>query len=89
MALFDYITNEHIAFEWAAGKVEFYLEETEEGTKLKLIETLPLDFTALVPDFTGWFIQMKNVKHVVETGKSAVIDKDEIQTVQAEVKAAY
>ena len=89
MALFDYITNEHIAFEWATGKVEFHLEESDKETKLILTETLPLNFNALVPDFTGWFIQMKNVKSVVETGQAATIDKDEIQMIQSEVKEAY
>ncbi len=89
MALYDYITNEHIAFEWATGKVEFHLEETNEGTKLILTETMPLNFTAIVPDFTGWFIQMTNVKSVVETGQAAKIDKEEIQRIQSEVKAAY
>lgn len=89
MALLDYATNEHIAFEWAAGKVDFHLEETGKGTKLTLTETLPLNFNALVPDFTGWYIQMKNLKSTVETGLPADIDKEEIQSIQKEVEEAF
>lgn len=89
MALLDYSTNEHISYEWTVGKVEFHLEEVEEGTQLTLTETLPLDFPALPQDFTGWFVQIKNVKSVAETGKSATIDKEKIQTIRQEIEAAF
>jgi uncharacterized protein YndB with AHSA1/START domain len=88
MALIDYTTNEHIAYEWATGKVEFQLEKTDNGTKLTLTETLPLNFTALAEDFTGWFVQMKNVKAVSETKKPAKIPQGEIKTVKAEIEEA-
>lgn len=89
MALLDYSTNEHISYEWAVGKIEFHLEEIEDGTELTLTETLPLDFAALPQDFTGWFVQMKNVKSVAETGKPAKIDKEEIQTIRKEIETAF
>lgn len=86
MALLDYSTNEHISYEWAAGKVEFHLEDAAEGTKLILTETLPINFDALAQDFTGWYVQMQNVKSVAETGKPVKVNKEEIQAVRNEVE---
>jgi len=85
MQLFDYKTNEHIAYEWASGKVEFHLEETNEGTALTLKESLPLEFKGLPEDFTGWFVQMKNIKHVSETGDMDKIDRAEIKQVKEDI----
>lgn len=86
MALLDFTTNEEIAFEWTSGKVDFKLEDTDNGTSLTLTETLPLDFKALPQDFTGWYVQMQNVKSVAETGESKKIDKEEIKAVRKEIE---
>ena len=75
-------------FLWASGKVEFYLEDIQEGTKLTLKETLPLDFKALPQDFTGWYVQLKNIKAIVETDRQAKINPDEINEVRAHVEEA-
>lgn len=88
MSLLDYTTDQHIAFEWASGKVEFHLEDIQEGTKLTLKETLPLDFKALPQDFTGWYVQLKNIKAIVETDRQAKINPDEINEVRAHVEEA-
>lgn len=85
MSLLDYTTDQQIAFEWATGKVEFYLEEIKEGTKLTLKETLPLDFNALPQDFTGWYVQMKNIKAIIETGRQEKIDPSETKQVRTQV----
>lgn len=85
MSLFDYATNEHIAYEWATGRVEFHLEEVHNGTKLTLKETLPLDFKALFQDFTGWYIQMKNIKATIESGATAKIEKAEIDEIKSQI----
>lgn len=85
MSLLDYTTDEHIAFEWATGKVEFYLEETKEGTNLTLKETLPIDFKALPQDFTGWYVQLKNIQATIETGSQEKIDPNEIKQVRTQV----
>lgn len=86
MALLDFTTNEAIAFEWSAGKVDFKLEDTDNGTSLTLTETLPIDFTALPQDFTGWYVQMLNVKSVAEDGESKKIDKEEIKAIRKEIE---
>lgn len=86
MSLLDFKTDENIAFEWASGKVEFQLKETEEGTQLILKETLPLDFSAIPQDFTGWFVQMTNIKSVLETNSVADLNKTEIQKVREQIK---
>lgn len=85
MRLLDYATNEHIAYEWATGKVEFHLKETNDGTTLTLKESLPLNFKGLPEDFTGWFVQIKNIQHVLETGGMHKIDRSEIKQVKAEI----
>lgn len=93
MALLDYKTDEHISYEWASGKVSFTLEDTVSGTKLQLKEELPKDFPAIPEDFTGWYVQMTNVKSVSETGKVAKLDKEHIHSVKeairSELKAPY
>lgn len=86
MSLLDFKTDENIAFEWTSGKVEFHLEETEDGTKLILKETLPLDFNAIPQDFTGWFVQMTNIKSVLETNSVADLDKTEIKKVREQIQ---
>lgn len=86
MSLLDFATNEHIAFEWATGKVEFQLEEGHEETCLTLKEALPLDFKAIPQDFTGWYVQMKNIKNVLETGSVDKLDPSEIKKVREQIK---
>ena len=86
MSLVDYKTDDYIAFEWAAGKVEFQLEEASEGTQLILKETLPLSFSAIHEDFTGWDVQMKNIKQVLETGTVGKVDPSEIKKVKETIK---
>lgn len=85
MKLLDYKTEEHISYEWADGKVEFQLSEIDDCTKLVLKEELPLTFNAIAEDFTGWFVQMNNVKSVAETGQPAKIDREEILKVRTEI----
>lgn len=87
MKLLDYKTDEHISYEWAAGKIEFKLEVSEEGTQLVLEEELPADFNAIPEDFTGWYVQMLNVKSVSETGSSAKLNREEIMAVKEEIQA--
>lgn len=86
MQLLDYKTDEHISYEWATGKIEFKLEEVKEGTRLVLEEALPLDFTAVPEDFTGWFVQMQNIQSVAETGSPAQIDRKEILAVKKDIQ---
>lgn len=86
MQLLDYKTDEHISYEWATGKIEFKLEVIAEGTQLVLEETLPADFTAIAEDFTGWFVQMQNIKSVAETGSPAKIDREEIMAVKQDIQ---
>lgn len=85
MKLLDYKTNEHISYEWASGKIEFTLEEVDDGTQLVLSEELPLDFNAIPEDFTGWYVQMNNVKSVAETGASAPINRENIKEVKTDI----
>ena len=87
MKLLDYKTDEHISYEWAAGKIEFKLEVSEEGTQLVLEEELPADFNAIPEDFTGWYVQMLNVKSVSETGSSAKLKPEDIMAVKEEIQA--
>lgn len=86
MQLLDYKTDDHISYEWATGQIKFRLEDATDGTHLILEETLPHDFLAIPEDFTGWFVQMKNIKSVVETGSSATINREEILAVKEEIK---
>ena len=86
MQLLDYQTNDHISYEWATGQIEFKLESATDGTQLILEETLPVDFAAIPEDFTGWFVQMQNIKSVAETGSSATINREEILAVKEEIK---
>src|SRR5699024_1789874 len=86
MSLVDYKTDDYIAFEWAAGKVEFQLEEASEGTRLILKETLPLSFSAIPEDFAGWDVQTKNIKQVLETATVGKVDPSEIKKVKEIIK---
>lgn len=86
MQLLDYKTDDHISYEWATGQIEFKLESATDGTQLILEETLPVDFAAIPEDFTGWFVQMQNIKSVAETGSSATINREEILAVKEEIK---
>lgn len=86
MQLLDYKTNEHISYEWAQGKIEFQLNEVNDETELILIETLPRDFNAIPEDFTGWYVQMTNVKNVAETGSPAKLDREEINRIKEEIR---
>lgn len=86
MQLLDYQTDDHISYEWATGQIEFRLESATDGTQLILEETLPVDFAAIPEDFTGWFVQMQNIKSVAETGSSATINREEILAVKEEIK---
>ena len=86
MQLLDYKTDDHISYEWATGQIEFRLENDTDGTQLILEETLPVDFAAIPEDFTGWFVQMQNIKSVAETGSSATINREEILAVKEEIK---
>ena len=87
MMLLDFKTNEQIAYEWATGKITFELEEVEQGTKLTLHESLPLDFPGIPQDFTGWYVQMKNIKSISETDSVAKLNKTEIKDVREQIKA--
>lgn len=87
MQLLDYKTDDHISYEWATGQIEFRLENATDGTQLILEETLPVDFAAIPEDFTGWFVQMQNIKSVAEKGSSATINREEILAVKEEIKA--
>ena len=86
MKLLDYKTDEHISYEWAAGKIEFHLKEVDDGTVLVLKEELPSNFTAVAEDFTGWYIQMQNIKSVSETGAPAKLNRDEIMAVKVDIQ---
>lgn len=86
MQLLDYKTDDHISYEWATGQIEFRLESATDGTQLILEETLPVDFAAIPEDFTGWFVQMQNIKSVAEKGSSATINREEILAVKEEIK---
>ena len=86
MQLLDYKTDDHISYEWATGQIEFRLENDTDGTQLILEETLPVDFAAIPEDFTGWFVQMQNIKSVAEKGSSATINREEILAVKEEIK---
>lgn len=87
MKLLDYKTDEHISYEWAAGKIEFTLVESNDGTQLVLEEELPTNFNAIPEDFTGWYVQMLNVKSVSETGAPAKLNREEIMAVKEEIQA--
>lgn len=86
MSLLDFTTDQHISFEWATGKVEFQLEEDKDGTRLTLKEILPLNFKAIPQDFTGWYVQMKNIKSVLEIGSVSKSDSSEIKDVREQIK---
>jgi hypothetical protein len=85
MRLLDYQTNDHISYEWAAGKIHFQLDDVEQGTQLILKEALPNDFKAFPEDFTGWYVQMKNVKNTAENGEPIKFDKEEIKEVKKSI----
>jgi len=86
MMLLDFTTDKQITYEWATGKITFELEEVENGTKLTFHETLPLNFEAIPQDFTGWFVQMKNIQSVLETGSAAELEPTEIKEIREQVK---
>ncbi len=87
MKLLDYKTDEHISYEWAAGKIEFKLADSSTGTQLILEEELPVNFTAIAEDFTGWYVQMLNIQSVAETGSPAKMNREEIMQVKKDIQA--
>lgn len=87
MKLLDYKTDDHISYEWAAGKIEFKLADSSTGTQLILEEELPVNFTAIAEDFTGWYVQMLNIQSVAETGSPAKMNREEIMQVKKDIQA--
>lgn len=86
MKLLDYKTDEHISYEWATGHVAFTLEEGHEGTTLTLTEELPREHKAIPEDFTGWYVQMKNVKSIAETRQVASLDRNRVLEVKEKIQ---
>lgn len=82
MRLLDYQTNNHIAYEWGMGEIHFELSDAAEGTELFLKEILPIDAKGIPEDFTGWYVQMKNLKNIAENGKTLKLDHLELKEVK-------
>lgn len=65
----SYEPNNHIAFTWAEGNVDFILEDKGDTITLTFKESLPYTFQAIAKDFTGWYFQIQSVKKLAETGQ--------------------
>ncbi|MCG1010731.1 SRPBCC domain-containing protein [Salinicoccus sp. ID82-1] len=65
-----------IGFTWDVGEVYFTLEPADNETELKLEQRLPFEFGHIAQDFTGWQFQVKNLKHISETGQQATFDDE-------------
>lgn len=86
MKVYELKKDEKIVFEWAGGDVAFQLSDTDEGTLLKLKETLPLSFGTVSQDFTGWYFHMGNIKRISETGEIEEMNKQELEKFEEEVE---
>ncbi len=78
--------NHSISYEWGTGKVTFQLVEHDGKTKLTFTEVLPFTFETVSQDFAGWDFQMKNIKDMVETGKTADMQMEDFQRRKAAIE---
>lgn len=85
MRLLDYQTDHHIAYEWGLGQIHFQLLEATEGTMLVLKEALPVDAKGIAEDFTGWFVQMQNIKNTAENGIALKLNHTELKEVKSDI----
>lgn len=74
MNVISYQNPRHIKFTWDIGTVEFKLEPDGDKTLLTFHEALPHEFGHISKDFTGWYFQMVNVKHLIENGETKPMD---------------
>lgn len=83
----EYYEPRHIGFTWDVGYVKIDLAGGGDGqTLLTLNERLPFEFESIARDFTGWYFQVQNIKHISETGEPDSMDMDNFKKVEAEVE---
>ncbi|KKK33543.1 hypothetical protein WN59_12435 [Salinicoccus sediminis] len=68
MTVEEYDEPNAIGFTWDTGYVRLILEPDGQNTILTLEERLPFEFGNIPQDFTGWQFQVRNIKHISETG---------------------
>ena len=76
----------HITFTWAIGEVEFKLTDQEDITHLYFHERMPFEFDHVAEDFTGWQLQIENLKSVAETGEQKAMEQSMFDRIYQDVK---
>lgn len=87
MEVQEYHEPNVIGFTWDIGYVRMVLEESGENTMLTFEERLPFEFETIARDFTGWQFQVKNIKHISETGEAKDMDAVDFREEEAKVDA--
>lgn len=86
MDILIYDKPTRIKFAWDIGEVEMTLKKEGTYTVLTLTEKMPFEFTTISQDFTGWYFQVKNIKHLIEEGETQPFDKDQFNIKEEKLK---
>lgn len=87
MDVLEFSDKKRIIFTWDAGDIQMELDEVDDGkTVLTLKERLPLTFENIVRDFTGWYFQTQNIKHISETGEPQELDQEAFKKQEETIK---
>lgn len=85
--ILDYAEPKRLMCTWDPGDIRFEVSEIDEGTvRVTFEERMPLAYKGIVKDFTGWYFQIENLKHIAETGELKEIDDDAFQTLEKKVR---
>lgn len=76
-----------IGFKWDIGYVRIILENSRGKTMLTLEERLPFEFKNIPRDFSGWQFQVRNIKHISETGQPQDMNQVDFKEIEAQVAA--
>lgn len=87
MDILEFSYKNRITFTWDVGDVTIELDEFDSGrTLLTLKERLPFRFENIARDFTGWYFQVQNIKHISETGNPQELDMEVFKKQEETIK---
>ncbi|SOC43134.1 hypothetical protein [Salinicoccus kekensis] len=85
--ILDYAEPRRLMFTWDPGDVSLEVHDIDEdNVRVTFEERMPLAFKGIVKDFTGWYFQIENLKHIAETGELKEMDEEAFQTLEKKVR---
>lgn len=86
LEVYEFKSNERLAFDWFSGTITVHLNAYDGKTKLTFNEVVPETFQNISRDFAGWDAHMTNIKDVVETGNVEELDMDAFNEQQNKIE---